>query len=291
MASGPLIMISVRVASRSNGAIGSRAVPEESGSATRTAVGGTGIIGTSVTSGLTCHIGRTDHCAPQTPLGAEMGRSEPVSSSEPRGFQDHERPLRRRASNVEDAADARQPLGATDQPQAAAIAGRPGLLQAEADAVVLDRDSDAAVGVFDPNARAIRGRMPDDVGHRFLDHVGDLAQGPGRDPALDPFFGPAQAALRTAQQRVGKGTRLFQWTDPPFQMPEPKGEGAGAIEGVAGRLLQYLERFGAGVALGDRAANLLQQRAERLANPVVDLAGELLAFNRELALPASFSHP
>src|SRR5438876_11939909 len=117
MASGPLIMISVRVASRSNGAIGSRAVPEESGSATRTAVGGTRIIGTSVTSGLTRHIGRTDHCAPQTPLVADNGAIRPVSSSGSGGFQDHERPLRRCASNVEDAADARQPLGATDQAQ------------------------------------------------------------------------------------------------------------------------------------------------------------------------------
>src|SRR5205823_13363296 len=152
------------------------------------------------------------------------------------------------------------------------------------DAVVLDRDSDAAVGVFDPNARAIRGRMPDDVGHRFLDHVGDLAQGPGRDPALDPFFGPAQAALRTAQQRVGKGTRLFQWTDPPFQMPEPKGEGAGAIEGVAGRLLQHFQRFRAGVAVGDRTADLHQQHAQRLPNFVVHVAREPLAYHGPLTL-------
>src|SRR5207248_10522271 len=168
-------------------------------------------------------------------------------------------------------------------------AGRPGLLQAEANAVVLDRDSDPTVGVLDPNPRAIRGRMPDDIGHRFLDHVADLAQGPGRDPALNPFLGPAQAAVRPAQERAGKCTRLFQWTDPPFQKPEPKGEAPRAIEGIAGRLLQHFQRVGAGVALGDRAANLLQQRAERLANPVVDLVGELLAFNRELALPASLS--
>src|SRR5207248_7880668 len=123
----------------------------------------------------------------------------------------------------------------------------------------------------------------------FLDHVADLAQRPGRDPALDPFLGPAQAAVRPAQQRVGKRTRLFQWTDAPFQMPEPKGEGPRAIEGVAGRLLQHFQCFGAGVALGDRTAYLLQQRAERLANPVMDLAGELLAFNCELTLPASLS--
>src|SRR5256885_3035226 len=215
-----------------------------------------------------------------------------ASSQRPSGarrFHDHERPAAGCAPDVEHSADARQPLGATDQAQAAAVPGGPRLLQAEADAVVLNRDPDPTIGVFDTNARAIRGRVPDDVGDRFFDHVGDLAQGPGRDPVLDPFLSPAQAALRPAQQRVGKGARPFQWTDSPFQMPEPKGEGPRAIEGVAGRLLQHFQRFGAGVALGDRTAYLLQQRAERLANPVMDLAGELLAFNCELALTASLS--
>src|SRR2546423_3022829 len=246
-----------------------------------------------MTPGRLPALPRRIHRGPISPGAVCASFSSSLASSQSpsgaRRFQDHERPAAGCALDGEHAADARQPLGATDQAQAAAVPGGPRILQAEADAVVLDRDSDPTIGVFDPNARKIRGRMPDDVGDRFFDHVGDLAQGPGRDPVLDPFLSPAQAALRPAQQRVGKGTRPFQWTDSPFQMPEPKGEGPRAIEGVAGRLLQHFQCFGAGVALGDRTAYLLQQRAERLANPVMDLAGELLAFNCELTLPASLS--
>ena len=67
-------------------------------------------------------------------------------------------------------------------------------------------------------------------------------------------------------------------------MPEAKGKGARAIEGVAGRLLQDFERFGAGDAVSDRAANLHQQHAQRLPNFVVHVAREPLPFHGQLAL-------
>src|SRR5437879_2797122 len=115
------------------------------------------IMGPSTATGGSTMVNRepSGNRASSTGSTKSSRRPEPVSSSEPGGFQDHERPLRRCASNVERAADARQPLGATDQAQAAAVPAWPGFLQAEADAVVLDRDSDPTVGVFDPNARGI----------------------------------------------------------------------------------------------------------------------------------------
>src|SRR5439155_2615701 len=56
-------------------------------------------------------------------------------------------------------------------------------------------------------------------------------------------------------------------------------------------MLEDLQRLLPSVALGDRAANLHQERAQRLANLIVHIARESLAFHRELALAPTVAHP
>src|SRR2546422_7281080 len=196
----------------------------------------------------------------------------------------------RGATHIEGATDARQPLGAADQTQAPAISGRPRLAWGETDAVVLDRYPDSPVGVLDANACAARFRVADDVADRFLDHIRDLLQGPGRHLAIGPFLGPDQTAPRSPQDRFGKGPSLLQRSDAAVQMTKPERQGAGAVQRVAGGELEDLQRLLARVALGDRAANLHQERAEGLANLIVHVARQSLAFHRELALAPTVAH-
>ena len=126
--------------------------------------------------------------------------------------------------------------------------------------------------------------MADDVADRFLDHIRDLPQGPGGHLVIGLFFDPLQTAQRSLQDRLGKGPSLLQRSDAAFQVPQPERQRARAAEGVAGGVLEDLQRLVPRGARGDRAANLHQERAERLANVIVHVARESLAFHRELPL-------
>src|SRR5438094_8814543 len=226
-------------------------------------------------------------------LGGEDRSSRRVSGHDlgRAGFdQDQRSAAIRSAAHIEAATDARQPLGAANQTQPAAIAQRPGLKWGETDAVVLDRDADSPVRVLDANACAIRFRVADDVGDRFLDHIRDLPHGPGRYLAIGPLLGPFKTAQRSPQDRFGKGASLLQRSDAAFQRTKPQRQRVRAAERVAGGMLQDLQRLLPRVALGQRAANLHQERAERLADLIVHVARESLAFHRELALAPTVAH-
>src|SRR5438105_2863633 len=106
--------------------------------------------------------------------------------------------------------------------------------------------------------------------------------GAGRTPTAPP--------TRASRCELPLTARLLQRFDATLEAADAVGECPRAIHRPGRGPLQDLQLIGSGLACGHRAANLFQQRAERLANPVVHLAGEPLAFDRKLALPASLGH-
>ena len=94
--------------------------------------------------------------------------------------------------------------------------------------------------------------------------------------------------MHGSQHGLRIAARLFQRPDAALEMPDAIGESARAIHRPTGGPLQHLKVVGPGSSLRHRAANLHQEGAERLADPIVNLAREPLPFDRELALPASF---
>ena len=71
-------------------------------------------------------------------------------------------------------------------------------------------------------------------------------------------------------------------------MPDAIGERPRAIHRPTGGALQDLEFLRSGIPVCDGTSNLDQQRAERLANAIMNFARQPLAFDGELTLPAAF---
>src|SRR2546426_4674023 len=132
--------------------------------------------------------------------------------------------------------------------------------------------------------------MPRDIRDGFSDDVRDFAQDSARNLEVGALLGPGETAMYRTQHGLGVAAGFFQCPDTVLQGTDAIGKSDGAVDRPTGGLLEDLQVVWFRLSLRDSASNLDQQRAERLANLIVQVARKSLAFHRELALAPTVAH-